>query len=107
MTRKPRKRRFEDMLNKEGYFVLDGGNFPGDAPPAEDLPAPVGRPLDSTSLNYEDIDPFLDFLILHPKRLTQRAVFDLLRYVYAQKYNYPPSERALKARLADLKSQPE
>jgi hypothetical protein len=109
MTRKPGKRRlrFEDMLDKEGNFVLDAGTYGDDAQPAEETPAPKGRPSGSTSLSYEDIDPFLEFWLLHPKRLRQQVLFDLIRHVYGQKHDDSPVDSTLKARLAYLKSRSE
>jgi hypothetical protein len=94
------------MLDKEGNFILDDGTFGDDAQPVEELPVRVGRPLDTASLNYEDIDPFIDFYLLNPKQLTQRVLLGLIRHVYARKYRHSPSVSTLKERIRLLKSRP-
>jgi hypothetical protein len=92
------------MLDKEGKFVVNGGTFGDDAQPVEELPVRVGRPLDTASLSYEDIDPFIDFYLLNPKRLTQRLLLDLIQYVYKANHGHPPSDRTLKERIRYLRS---
>jgi hypothetical protein len=106
MTRKPRKPRFEDFIDKDGNVVFDAGTFDDDAPPAEDLPTLIGRPLDSTSLVYEDIDPLIDFHLSRPKRLSQAVLIELIQHVYKQKHGHSPARSTLIARIDYLKSRP-
>jgi hypothetical protein len=77
MTRRPRRPRFEDLLDNDGNVRIDGGDL--NHPEVEETPAPIGRPLDSTQLVYEDIDPFIDFYLLDPRRLTQAVLLDLIK----------------------------
>jgi hypothetical protein len=104
MTRKPRRPRFEDFIDKDGNVVFDAGTYGDDAPPAEESPAPIGRPLDSTSLHYEDIDPLIDFYLSHDGKLSQTVLIEIIQHVHAHKHGYPPSSRQLKARIALLRA---
>jgi hypothetical protein len=108
MIRKPRKRRprFENFIDKDGNVVFDAGTYGDNAPPVEETPAPIGRPLDSTSLEYEDIDPLIDFYLSKPKRLTQALLIEIIQHVYVQKHGHSPAPSTLKERISYLRSRP-
>jgi hypothetical protein len=64
---------------------------------------PSGRPQGSTSINYADIDPLIDFWHLHPGAFTQKTLIDLIRHLYKQKYVKAPWPSTIKARIENRK----
>jgi hypothetical protein len=109
MARKPRRfitrEELEEILQgiiiDEGTFdgpdgATTGGGVTLKADP--DPPPQPGRPPDSTTINYEDMDPLIDFWHLHPGAFTQKTLIDLIRYVY-EKYGKSPVSSTIKTRI--------
>jgi hypothetical protein len=111
MTGKRRKRYLtdEDVIDlgaDDGSWVRPGdcAKPPDITPPAAE---PMGRPPGSTEINYEDVDPFIEYHLDHPAHLRGKTLFDVIRIGYALHNSgdpKTPGDTTIKDRIALLKS---
>jgi hypothetical protein len=59
----------------------------------------VGRPLDSTTIDYEDMDLLIGFRQAYPSALTQGRLIALISYVYEQRHGGAPARSTIMARI--------
>jgi hypothetical protein len=67
--------------------------------------AQPGRPPGSTSINYEDVDPFIEYHLDHPTHLRGKTLFDVIRIGYERHNSGTIGDTTIKERIALLKSQ--
>jgi hypothetical protein len=75
-----------------------GGPAASAASPAQtESPAQVGRPPGSTSIDYTDMDPLIDYwLKKKPGRFTQKVLIAMIQHFYEQKSMQPPGDTTVK-----------
>jgi hypothetical protein len=100
----PSRDEWRGAMAKQERTIREVENLAHPAPPPRTETASLGRPQGSTSINYTDMDPLIDFQQANPSRLSQKVLIDLIRHVYAWKGEAAPAPSTIKTRIRHLKS---